>query len=104
MNQAFLTRRNYLVEALNSIESVSCKIPTGAFYAFPNISQIGMSAEQIQNELLNDYYLATVAGTSFGIHGEGYLRFSYAASLDDLKAAVERLQEYCNKTALRSNN
>lgn len=104
MNQAFLTRRDYLVQALNSIESVSCTLPKGAFYAFPNISQIGRSAEQIQNELLNDYYLATVAGTSFGMYGEGYLRFSYAASLDDLKGAVARLQEYCNESALRSNN
>lgn len=104
MSQAFLTRRNYLVEALNSIEIVSCTLPTGAFYAFPNFSQIGRSAEHIQNELLNDYYVATVAGTSFGMYGEGYLRFSYAASLDDLKVAVERLREYCMNSALRSNN
>ncbi|MXW06783.1 MAG: pyridoxal phosphate-dependent aminotransferase [Gammaproteobacteria bacterium] len=104
MNQAFLVRRDYLVKALNSIESVSCTLPTGAFYAFPNISQLGRSAEQIQNELLNNYYVATVAGTSFGLHGEGYLRFSYAASLDDLKVAVERLHEYCSKVALRTHN
>ncbi|MCY3540892.1 MAG: pyridoxal phosphate-dependent aminotransferase [Gammaproteobacteria bacterium] len=104
MNQAFLVRRDYLVKALNSIESVSCTLPTGAFYAFPNISQLGRSAEQIQNELLNNYYVATVAGTSFGKHGEGYLRFSYAASRDDLKVAVERLHEYCSKVALRTHN
>ncbi|MYF03231.1 MAG: aminotransferase class I/II-fold pyridoxal phosphate-dependent enzyme, partial [Gammaproteobacteria bacterium] len=104
MNQAFLMRRDYLVKALNSIQSVSCTLPNGAFYAFPNVSQLGSTAEQIQNELLNDYYVATVAGTSFGMYGEGYLRFSYAASLDDLNVAVERLQEYCKKTALRTNN
>ncbi len=104
MNQAFLMRRDYLVKALNSIDSVSCTLPNGAFYAFPNVSQLGSTAEQIQNELLNDYYVATVAGTSFGMHGEGYLRFSYAVSLDDLNVAVERLQEYCTESAVRTNN
>ncbi|MYD45566.1 MAG: pyridoxal phosphate-dependent aminotransferase [Gammaproteobacteria bacterium] len=104
MNQAFLMRRDYLVKALNSIESVSCTLPNGAFYAFPNISQLGRTAEQIQNDLLNDCYVATVAGTSFGKYGEGFLRFSYAASLDNLKVAVERLQRYCNESVLRTNN
>ena len=103
MNQALLTRRDYLVQAINSIDRVSCTVPKGAFYAFPNVSQIGGSAERIQDELLNDYYVATVAGTSFGSYGEGYLRFSYAASLDDLKVAVGRLQEYCNSSALQTN-
>lgn len=99
MNRAFLARRDYLVSALNSIEDVTCTLPHGAFYSFPNISRIGKTAEQIQNELLSDFYVATVAGTSFGTYGEGYLRFSYAASLEELRLAVDRLKEYCNSSA-----
>ena len=104
MNRAFLTRRDYLVNALNTIEDVSCTLPHGAFYAFPNIIQTGKSAQQIQNELLNDYFVATVAGTSFGTFGEGYLRLSYAASLDDLRVAVDRLSEYCSTLSLQTYN
>ena len=96
MNRAFLARRDYLVKALNSIESVTCTLPHGAFYAFPNFAELGKSSEQIQNELLNDYYVATVAGTSFGTYGEGYLRFSFAASLEELSTAVDRFREYAN--------
>lgn len=100
MNQAFRSRRDYLVEALNSNEQIACTLPHGAFYAFPNITKTGRTAEQIQNELLNDYYVATVAGTSFGHYGEGYLRLSYAASLDDLENAIARVYKYCNSVAV----
>ena len=100
MNRAFRTRREYLVEALNSIEKISCTLPHGAFYAFPNVTKTGQTAEQIQQDLLNDYYVATVAGTSFGLYGEGYLRLSYAASLDDLETAATRLSKYCDATSI----
>lgn len=100
MNQAFRSRREYLVNALNSHAKITCSLPHGAFYAFPNITKTGRTAEQMQNELLNDYNVATVAGTSFGNYGEGYLRLSYAASLEDLETAVIRMNKYCDSATI----
>ena len=96
MNLTFLTRRNFLVKALNSINGITCTVPQGAFYAFPNVEQLGKTATDIQNQLLNEHFVATVAGTSFGSYGKGYLRISYASSLAQLRIAVERLKEFCH--------
>ncbi len=67
-------------------------MPGGAFYAFPNISGTGMDARTLQNRLLEEAGIATLAGTSFGALGEGYLRFSYANSVDNIRRALERMQ------------
>ena len=91
MVAAFDERRRVIVGALNQLPGFACIEPGGAFYAFPNISGTGMSAKELQNAMLEKAGVATVAGTSFGIHGEGYIRFSYANSIDNIKRAVERV-------------
>jgi aspartate aminotransferase len=91
MVKAFDKRRKVIVPALNQLPGVTCIEPGGAFYAFPNITGTGMSAKELQNAMLEKAGVATVAGTSFGIHGEGYIRFSYANSVENIKAAIERV-------------
>ena len=91
MLKAFDERRRVIVGALNQLPGFGCIEPGGAFYAFPNITGTGMSARQLQNAMLEKAGVATVSGTSFGIHGEGYIRFSYANSTDNIKLAVERV-------------
>jgi aspartate aminotransferase len=91
MVAAFVERRDYLVPALNALPGVRCAMPGGAFYTFPNITATGFNSRTLQSRLLDEAGIATVAGTSFGAHGEGHLRFSYAASLDALKEAVARI-------------
>ena len=91
MVRAFDERRKVIVPALNQLPGVRCVEPGGAFYAFPNITGTGMSAKALQNAMLEEASVATVAGTSFGIHGEGYIRFSYANSVENFKTAIERV-------------
>ena len=91
MVRAFDERRKVIVPALNQLPGVRCVEPGGAFYAFPNITGTGMSAKALQNAMLEEASVATVAGTSFGIHGEGYIRFSYANSVENIKTAIERV-------------
>lgn len=91
MVKAFDERRRAIVPMLNQLPGFSCVNPGGAFYAFPNISGTGMSARELQNRMLEDAGVATVAGTSFGIHGEGYIRFSYANSIENIRKAIERV-------------
>jgi len=91
MAAAFAERRAYIIPALNALPGVTCANPGGAFYAFPNISATGFDSRTLQTRLLNEAGIAGLSGTSFGIHGEGYLRLSYAASLDTLKEAVGRI-------------
>jgi aspartate/methionine/tyrosine aminotransferase len=64
----------------------------GAFYAFPNISGTGLTARAAQDRFLNEAGVATIAGTSFGAHGEGYVRFSYANSIENIEAAIEKIR------------
>jgi aspartate aminotransferase len=91
MLKAFDERRRIIVGLLNQLPGFRCVNPTGAFYAFPNISGTGMTARVLQNKMLETAGVATVAGTSFGIHGEGYIRFSYANSTDNIRKAIERI-------------
>lgn len=93
MVSAFEQRRSVIVDGLNALAGISCTEPMGAFYAFPNITGTGMSAAQLQNRMLEDAAVATVAGTSFGAYGEGYIRFSYAASLDEITQAIQRIDD-----------
>jgi aspartate/methionine/tyrosine aminotransferase len=88
----FRDRRDYLVPALNAIPGISCRTPAGAFYAFPNVSGLGVSAEVFADRLLQDHDVAALAGTAFGAAGAGHLRLSYANSLDHLQQAVERIR------------
>ena len=92
MLRAFDERRKAIVAGLNSIPGFSCVEPQGAFYAFPNITGTGRTSRDLQNELLLDAGVATVAGTAFGKLGEGFLRFSYASSLENIQLALERVK------------
>ena len=93
MVAAFDERRGVIVEALNAIPGFRCTEPGGAFYAFPDITGTGMGAAELQDRLLAEAGVATVAGTSFGAYGEGYLRFSYANSTDNIRQAARRIRE-----------
>ena len=88
----FDERRQVIVRELNSLPGVSCTDAAGAFYAFPNISGTGLTAMEAQNKFLNEAGVATVAGTSFGSWGEGYLRFSYANSTENILEAIRRIR------------
>ena len=92
MVREYLKRRDAIVQALNSIKGFSCKTPTGAFYAFPNIKRTGMKARELMEFLLNKAHVASVHGTAFGRYGEGYLRFSYATSLENIREGMERVK------------
>ncbi|MDX1514869.1 MAG: pyridoxal phosphate-dependent aminotransferase [Gammaproteobacteria bacterium] len=91
MVAAFDQRRRVIVDGLNEVPGFSCRTPGGAFYAFPNIKDTGMDARSLQTRILDEAGVATIAGTSFGAHGEGYLRFSYANSRDNIRNAIERI-------------
>jgi aspartate/methionine/tyrosine aminotransferase len=88
MVRAFDERRKVIVEGLNGLPGISCRTPAGAFYAFPNITGTGMTAQEMQDRLLDRAGVATIAGTSFGAYGEGYVRFSYANSVENIRAAL----------------
>ena len=94
MMAAFDVRRRAIHSALNGIPGVSCVEPAGAFYAFPNISGTGVPAKTLEVELLEDAGVATIAGTSFGRFGEGYLRLSYANSLENIRLALDRIRHH----------
>lgn len=94
MMSAFDERRHYVVDALNAIDGMSCVTPRGAFYAFPNISQTGWKAKPLASALLELSGVATIGGPDFGVHGEGYLRVSYANSLENIKRAIERMHDF----------
>ncbi len=91
MMKAFDERRKLIVKGLNEIPGFSCILPKGAFYAFPNITGTGMKAKDMQELLLQEAGVAIIAGTSFGHMGEGYVRFSYAASAEQITEALERV-------------
>ena len=92
MVSQFDSRRRVIVEALNDLPGVRCTDAAGAFYAFPNISSTGLSAKEAQDLFLDQAGVATVAGTSFGEHGEGFVRFSYANSTENILRAVDRIR------------
>ncbi len=94
MMKAFDERRRVIVSELNQVEGFRCIEPGGAFYAFPNIEGTGMSAKALQDELLEVAGVAIIAGTSFGAHGEGYVRFSYANSTENIREAIRRVREF----------
>lgn len=88
----FDKRREVIVRELNSLPGVRCTDSAGAFYAFPNIEGTGLAAKQAQDKFLDEAGVATVAGTSFGAMGEGYIRFSYANSTENILKACERIR------------
>jgi aspartate/methionine/tyrosine aminotransferase len=94
MVRAFDERRGRTVRLLNDLPGVRCAVPGGAFYAFPNVTGTGFSARTLQDRWLEECGVATIAGTSFGMLGEGFVRVSYAAALERIEAAIGRLHDW----------
>jgi len=94
MKEEFQRRRQVIVEGLRSIPGISCPMPAGAFYAFANVAKTGLSSEEFEHRALNEAGVALLAGTSFGRYGKGYVRFSYANSVENLQKAVARLRAF----------
>ncbi len=94
MVAAFAERRELIVAELNRLPGVRCAKPGGAFYTFPNIEGAGLDARTLQGKLLDETGVATIAGTSFGAFGEGYLRLSYAASREAIAEAIDRIGRF----------
>ncbi len=89
----FEHRRNVIVDGLNEIPGFRCLKPHGAFYVFPNITGTGMTSQQAADYLLNEAGVACLSGTAFGAHGEGFIRFSYANSIENINEALKRIRE-----------
>ena len=92
MLREYEKRREVIHEGLNSIEGITCLLPEGTFYAFPNISRFGMTSWDFAKYLLKECHVATVPGTTFGSQGEGYIRVSFAADVAQLKEAISRIR------------
>jgi len=92
MVDEFHKRRDVIVEGLNRIAGVSCLEPAGAFYVFPNVKQIGVPSERIATFLLEEAGVAGLSGTAFGAAGQGYLRFSYANSVEKIREALDAIE------------
>ncbi len=90
-------RRNAIVDGLNSLPGVTCQKPQGAFYVFPNIKGLGKSSDEVANWILEKAGVALLPGTSFGKYGEGYLRLSYANSIENIEKAVEKIAKVLKK-------
>ena len=86
-------RRKFMLNRLRGM-GLKCFEPFGAFYIFPNIAKFGMSSEDFAMKFLNEYKVAVVPGTAFGTSGEGFLRMSYASSMENLRIAMERLEKF----------
>jgi aspartate aminotransferase len=92
----FRRRRDVFIERLNAIEGFRCAVPEGAFYAFPNIQGTGWGSKPLADALLTEAGVACLSGTAFGAFGEGYLRLSYANSMENLERATSRIAEFLN--------
>ena len=99
MRAEFDRRRKAVAAGLNRIPGVRAATPKGAFYAFPNISRTGWKAKPLASALLQEAGVATIGGPDFGVHGEGYLRLSYANSLENIERALERIQDFLSRPA-----
>jgi aspartate/methionine/tyrosine aminotransferase len=93
MVNEFRRRRDAIVKSLNEVPGFRCTTPAGAFYAFPNVTGTGMSSRDLAELLLNEAGVACLNGAAFGKHGDGYLRFSYANSLENIQEAIRRIQK-----------
>jgi aspartate/methionine/tyrosine aminotransferase len=89
----FRKRRDFFVAGINQIEGFSCLKPNGAFYVWPNIKNTGWESKELAEYMLTELGVAGLAGTAFGSHGQGYLRFSYANSIENIKTALGRIRE-----------
>lgn len=96
MREAYNQRRNYLMKAFKEM-GLQCFEPFGAFYVFPSIQKFGMTSDEFATKLLQEEKIAVVPGTAFGKSGEGFVRISYAYSIDDLKEALSRIERFIER-------
>ena len=96
MREAYNQRRNYLMKAFREM-GLQCFEPFGAFYVFPSIQKFGMTSDEFATKLLQEEKIAVVPGTAFGKSGEGFVRISYAYSIDDLKEALSRIERFIER-------
>jgi aspartate/methionine/tyrosine aminotransferase len=101
MRREFARRRQVIVQGLNGLPGVGCVMPAGAFYAFPNVSSFGRTSHEVARYLLEEAGVATLWGTAFGPGGEGYLRLSYANSVENLRDALEGMETALAELATR---
>ncbi len=104
MVREFDRRRRLIVRLLNQLPGISCVMPKGAFYAFANIAATGLRAVELQDRLLEEEGVAAIAGTSFGLFGEGYLRFSYAASTEAIEEAASRMRRFLERCGVEKQS
>jgi aspartate aminotransferase len=97
MVKKFKERRDIFCDGLNRIEGFKCHRPAGAFYLFPNISKFGLKSAEMEQRLMQEAGIAALSGTSFGVFGEGFIRFSYASSTANIKKALIKLADFVKK-------
>ena len=97
MIEEFRRRREVVVAGLNALPGITCVMPEGAFYAFPNVTGTGMPAREFASRCLEEAGVAVVAGTSFGEYGEGYLRVSYANSVENIERGLESIGQLLSR-------
>jgi aspartate/methionine/tyrosine aminotransferase len=95
--EEFRRRREVIVNGLNKIKGITCKKPHGAFYVFPNVKSFGIQSKKLADQILQDAGVAVLSGTAFGAYGEGYLRLSFANSIENINKAMERISELVKK-------
>ena len=96
MRNSYNQRRRFLMAAFKEM-NIPCFEPFGAFYVFPCIKEFGMTSEDFATDLLEKEHVVVVPGTAFGESGEGFVRISYAYSIDDLKKALERMKKFIDR-------
>jgi len=94
MVSEFRRRRDVIVDGLNEIPGISCTRPKGAFYVFPNVKELPMDSIKLARALLDEAGVAALSGTAFGAFGNGYLRFSYANSVENLRKGLDRIGNF----------
>jgi len=99
MRAEFDRRRKAVVAGLNRLPGVKAVTPRGAFYAFPNVARTGWKAKPLASALLEEAGVAVIGGPDFGVHGEGYLRLSYANSIENIERALDRMRDFLNRPA-----
>ena len=99
MKREYFKRKEYVISRLKEMK-IPCYDPKGAFYCFINISKFGYSSEQFALKLMNEAKVVIIPGTAFGEHGEGYLRLSYAYSLDELKESLNRIESFLSRNKM----
>ncbi len=97
MVETFKKRRDVIVDGLNQLPGVSCVMPKGAFYVFPNVAELGKTSDELENYFLHEAGVALLSGSAFGKYGEGFLRLSYANSIDNINIALQRMKSAIEK-------